>query len=686
MSQATLNNPKTLEHLEEAQLLRQKNIDFFKSHHPNIYERFHDYKLKNYQVSFNTDINQFDLLLNGKSIYNNRPVAEALEEVSDFEKNFAPGNRLNTIHPPFGGYSYERYFHKCCAALIKESPFKATDYRGYSIPNFLPLVIFNGVGAGYQVEKLIARKKIINCLIVEPVPDLFAASLYIVDWTSICRQFIDNPERNIHFILGPVEDEYHLYGYTMRYLYNHCPLYPLTTMFLNHKNLDIYRRVTQKINDDTFAFVSVWGWYDDEINQINNCIHNLHLKTPKIKANQNNLRDIPVFIIGAGPSLDERIEDLKRFKDKALIISCGTAIHPLYKHGIKPDIHFELESHLVTLTSLHELDDPGWVKSIPILGPAQLSPRLYQYFEKRAIYFKAESVTSFLFGDDQNSVARGTPTCTNGALAVFGKWAFKNIYLFGMDFGYRDIKVHHASGSIYYNSDNKDIQADADVSKDATMTVKAVDGSEIKTKPILYTAMRTAETTARAFSNISKFHNCSNGAAMEDIDWIKSGTFPIKPEDFDGSLKHQFLEIQFSENHNITDIDTIHSRLDIIDHNMKEVTNYIELEFNKIELNLYSMTTAINHISSFFEEKIKPKIPAFYFFMRGSLWHLFYIGYSHALCIEDEEKLAIWIETWRTHTLDALHGMYKHYHKVVYKEYDYENDPWTSKSTSDPED
>jgi len=133
-------------------------------------------------------------------------------------------------------------------------------------------------------------------------------------------------------------------------------------------------------------------------------------------------------------------------------------------------------------------------------------------------------------------------------------------------------------------------------------------------------------------------------------------------------------------------VDTIHGRLDIIDHNMQEVTKYIELEFNDMELNLYSMTTTINHMTSFFEEKIKDKIPAFYFFMRGSLWHLYYIGYSHALCITDEKELAKWIDTWRTRTLATLHGMYKHYGKVVYKEFDYENDPWTSRSTSDPED
>ena len=94
MNQATLDTPENILRLEEAQNLRKKNIDFFKQYHPNIYERFHDYKLKNYQVSFNTDINQFDLLLEGKSIYRNRPVAEAKEEIADFEKNFVSSYQI----------------------------------------------------------------------------------------------------------------------------------------------------------------------------------------------------------------------------------------------------------------------------------------------------------------------------------------------------------------------------------------------------------------------------------------------------------------------------------------------------------------------------------------------------------------------------------------------------------------
>ncbi|MEY8216363.1 MAG: hypothetical protein RPR97_17990, partial [Colwellia sp.] len=255
--------------LKKAQQQKIKNLAFFKTFHPGIYNRFAEYVLDQYKVSLNTEINQLDILLNGKSIYNNRPIAEAKESLYEFDSNFAPGKVINTINPPFAGYDFPRFFHKKCADLVTKSPLKSSNYKGYTIPDFYPLIIFNGVGTGYHLEIFLESRKVINSLVVEPSPELFACSLYLIDWEKICQPFVDDPDKNIHFIVGPIDSEDHLHGYIMRYLGSHCPIYPLTSLFINHKPLDLYKRVTKKINEDTNVFVSVWGFYDDEVNQIN---------------------------------------------------------------------------------------------------------------------------------------------------------------------------------------------------------------------------------------------------------------------------------------------------------------------------------------------------------------------------------------------------------------------------------
>jgi len=672
--------------LKDTQKNKLKNLAFFKTFHPDIYNSFVDFKLDQYTVSLNTKIGQLDVLLNGKSIYNDRPIAEAKECILEFENKFQHGKNLKTITPPFGGYDYPRFFHKSCKSILDKSPLNKDNFDGYTIPDFYPIVIFNGIGSGYQVEMLLEKHDVMNCLIVEPSRELFFCSLYLIDWEEICKNYIGKPEKNIHFIIGPIESEQHLQAYVMRYVSCHCPMYPITTMFINHKNLDLYKRLTKKINEDTNAFVSTWGFYDDEINQINNCIHYIYLDTPVIKPNREELLELPIFILGAGPSLDDKIELIKRYNGKALIISCGTALHTLYKNGIKPDIQFELESHQVTLTSLKSLGDDEWVKSIPVMGPAQLTPMIYQYFEQKVIYFKAESVTSMLFGSDKDSVAKGTPTCTNAALAVFANWGFKRIFMFGMDFGYRDFKRHHASGSIYYDSDDELIKADANVEPSAKISIKAVDGTMIKTKPILFTAMRTAETTAQSYAKFCTFYNCSNGASMLGTTWVEGDELVIHEDDVNSNLRTDFLDWQYNQDTNLVDKSIIPKRLDVLNHNMGELNKYIESELNKIKGNIYSLTSQINIITRFMDKKLRPELPPFYFFLRGSIWHLFYIGYSHALGITDKDKQKKWILEWRDGAIGTMNGMHKHYKSIVLKDYDYETDVWVTRSASDPED
>lgn len=673
-----------LSRLKQAQAQKEANLEFFKEFHPSIYERFSSFKLDKYKVSLNTDIDQLDVLLNGTSIYNDRPIAEAKEIINDFERKYSPGMPLKTIDPPFNTYIHPRFFHARCNELIKSSPLKAHDYLHYTIPEFYPLMIFNGVGAGYHIEIFTEKHAILNCAVVEHDAELFACSLYTVDWEKICQPFLDHKERNIHFIIGPFSEEQQMVSYVQLYVAARCPLYPLTTLFINHNNDPIYQRLTEKVNKDTNAFVSTWGYYDDEINQINNCLHNLHLGIPIIKPNHYTLLDLPIFIIGAGPSLDDKIDLIKSYKGKALIVSCGTAIHSLYNNGIKPDIQFELESDQVTVTSLDELGDPDWIRSIPMMGPSQLAPRLYQLADKKVVFFKGESVTSMLFGDKDSSVTRATPTCTNGAVGVFSHWGFKNIFLFGLDFGYRDTSKHHASGSVYYKSKDPAFVADANVAPEAKIDIKAVGGGTIKTKPLLYTAMRSVEIIARQYKKHCTFYNCSNGADMEFTTWIPDNNLPIKSEDINPKLVETFLQLQY-ENDHVYNIEDINKKLDILSHNMNELASYIRDEINQIKPTIFSLTKTISHLSTFLEQKLRPEAQAFYFFLRGSIWHLFYIGYSHALCLKDDAKLYEWIENWKVKTIATLMDMIQHYESIVYKDFDFKTDPWMLRSASDPE-
>ena len=73
-------------------------------------------------------------------------------------------------------------------------------------------------------------------------------------------------------------------------------------------------------------------------------------------------RDIPTFIVGAGPSLDKNIDELKRAKGKGFIIACDTAVRPLLAHGIVPDLYVLVDG----LKPVHLIKAEG-TETIPLL-------------------------------------------------------------------------------------------------------------------------------------------------------------------------------------------------------------------------------------------------------------------------------------------------------------------------------
>ncbi len=82
--------------------------------------------------------------------------------------------------------------------------------------------------------------------------------------------------------------------------------------------------------------------FDSKTNRIyiNNAWKNLpHLLTnPGMRPLRDKFKGMPAIVVSAGPSLNKNIDQLKAYRDKALILASGTALGALKKHGIVP--HF----------------------------------------------------------------------------------------------------------------------------------------------------------------------------------------------------------------------------------------------------------------------------------------------------------------------------------------------------------
>lgn len=67
------------------------------------------------------------------------------------------------------------------------------------------------------------------------------------------------------------------------------------------------------------------------------------LKTPEAAAAIDTLKGLPALIVAAGPSLQNNLEEIKKARGKAVIISVGTVFKRLIKEGVTPDVVVMIE-------------------------------------------------------------------------------------------------------------------------------------------------------------------------------------------------------------------------------------------------------------------------------------------------------------------------------------------------------
>jgi len=73
-------------------------------------------------------------------------------------------------------------------------------------------------------------------------------------------------------------------------------------------------------------------------------IPNLMNETPLIHL-KDFLKGKTAVLVSAGPTLDRNIETLKKYRNKYVLFTVGTAVKTLYQHGIKPDFLSVIETY-----------------------------------------------------------------------------------------------------------------------------------------------------------------------------------------------------------------------------------------------------------------------------------------------------------------------------------------------------
>ncbi|WP_448552031.1 motility associated factor glycosyltransferase family protein [Thalassotalea montiporae] len=439
----------------------QLNMAAFKRFDPNIFEFFEKYQPTRYIVDIHEGFPNIIDLETRQYIYKYPAYLMASTQVASYQQAPQSASAMfdsNEQNEP--GFIHSDSLTKILKLLADRM--EKNDGATRRLSKFVNSTMIFGVGNGYHIELLSAQHNIKNLYIFEPELDVFYASLFIANWHQILSK-VEHLDLNIHISLGDTEDTFFQNVLKRSDIYGR---YDMAKMF------GFIHYHTEKINGLVKVFkarfretIQGWGFFDDAVMSNSHMLTSMKQGVPILKKKallSNPLADCPVFIVGNGPSLDQLVDFIKANQEKAIVISCGSALGALYQYGITPDIHCEQERTSPIAEQLEYYCPQETLDELILWGPSTLHPDVYAKFPVKLMAPKGsepsepllmESSLAHLF-EIHNYI---NPTVANTATSIAVALGFNDIYLLGVDLAHKKGGVHHSAKSMYYSEEGEDL-------------------------------------------------------------------------------------------------------------------------------------------------------------------------------------------------------------------------------------
>ena len=655
------NIPKIL------QDLYLKNLAFFKIQNPSIYTILTNTKPDHSKIII-TESGEVDLNYKGKPIYGGDAIKYAEAEVEEFKTIYKSGKRKSSMAAVCPGlYSAPRFFHRHIDQTIRQLYIKAERVELNAIyhNNRHDFLIITGIGLGLHISEIIDKMDVQNILILETDFELLALSCFFTDWESIYEKQSPKKKKSISLLLLNGKDFETEKGTLWNELIKRAPHFPHSAISYNHGRHDKYGEMLKKLSSDITMFTSLWGYYDDEVNQLNHTMHNINNDIKLIPKRNDFKWEKPIIICGSGPSLDSRIEQLKSIRNKCILVSAGSSLHALIKYDLTPDYHVELESDYGVYQVLETIDEKI-LKKITLICALQCSPHITTMFKNCYAFIKDSMSIGSLIEKPEDKLIEPTPTCVNAALSFAFQYQAKEILLFGTDFGFYSESEHHSKNSMYENSDisNDKIEEMKEITKKMMKVNIKKPGykGECLTTETYFTTKRRIEMSIY-FNMIRysfKLYNFSDGLIIDKAQHIKQD-HNIKI-DHNIKSKNIFKEKSRKTGKHLNNL--IEVNLYTIIKNLCDIM----IEHTKktgcdIESFSYLCWSISHHINTDFYKKHDTLV----FFIRGTVWHYMLAGYSIVYSAEYEKQTEM-IKIWKERFIDFLSELPKDLKNTIEKD------------------
>lgn len=410
-----------------------------------------------------------------------------------------------------------------------------------SLPEKINGLILFGLGLGYQLEEIIKGYEVNNLYLYESNFDFFYASLFVIDWDLILTK-LDKSKGRLYLNLG--DDGSHAREDMTNKINSIGPYNIVSTYIYPVYHHPVIQQSIFDLKQEFKVIVSMGEYFEHAKYGISHMQAVCSSGTARLINRTSfeecsNILDYPVFIVGNGPSLDRSFEHIKKYRDKAIVISCGTALRALYNYGVRPDFHAEIEQNRATYHWVSNAADRDFLKQITLLSVNGVHPDTAELFARTVMMFKAGEAstraytTTVCSSEEFPELDFAYPTVSNLAVSMLCTLGMKNLYLFGVDLGFKELDYHHSKQSDYYarkgsgglNSELS-LAAERDyVEQNGIVPVPGNFQERVYTKHEFRVSSQLIERALLSFEGVQCF-NCSDGIKI-------AGTLPLLPDELD---------------------------------------------------------------------------------------------------------------------------------------------------------
>lgn len=378
--------------------------------------------------------------------------------------------------------------------------------------NYMAPIFIVGLGNALFIKELLKKtEKTVNIAIYEPSLSLFLKILYEIDITELFEN------RPIGFIIEGLNEEEDISIINKYLVFNNLPflkeyIQPNYEELYSDKIIEFLKKIEAKVRSLIITENTINHFSSISVKNILNNVCYLCDNYQARQLIEVLPRDIPGILISAGPSLNKNIMELKNAKNKAFIVAVDTAIKPLLKAGIEPDVIVMVDG--VKPKELFEIEG---AENIPLVMSASSSSDVAKYHKGKKFFFgEGEWYIDGIFdhvGKIFYTLETGGSVATN-AMALLVNLGYSTIILVGQDLALTGNKTH-ADGTF------KDIMDTIDTS--GAFLVDGYYGDKVPTRGDLRLYLEWFNSyikSSKVRKNINVINSTEGGAKIEGTDML----------------------------------------------------------------------------------------------------------------------------------------------------------------------